>query len=121
MDRDKIFGFVGEKKATELLQAKGYTVYCVNYRTAVGEIDIVAKDGDTLVFVEVKSRHSREYGLPSEAVAFYKRRKIVRIAQVYLAQHGLWQSPCRFDVVEILKRAGRPVAVRHIIHAFTAE
>lgn len=95
-------GGKGEILAAGFLKKKGYQVVRMNYRTPIGEIDIIATEGDTLVFVEVKSRESIEYGEPFESVNRKKRRKIVNVALLYLK--GLKRKelpPCRFDVVSI--------------------
>ncbi|MGN0948111.1 YraN family protein [uncultured Megasphaera sp.] len=119
----KALGAYGEKAAlTYLRHEKGYAIRACNYRSCVGEIDIIAEDGETIVFVEVKTRCSDEYGLPCEAVEKHKRRKICRVAESYLARHDLWERPCRFDVVEVWPdRSCGELRVRHIVHAFLAE
>ncbi len=100
---------------------KGYHVRCCNYRNRLGEIDLIAEDGHTLVFIEVKTRTTAAYGLPCEAVERNKRRKITRVASAYLAQFDLWERPCRFDVIEVWPDdQGEPV-IRHLVHAFQAE
>lgn len=89
-----------EQQAAEYLQRQGFQILEQNFRSRFGEIDIVAKEGETLCFVEVKYRSGRDCGSPQEAVDRRKRRKISRMARFYLAKHGYdeW-SPCRFDVV----------------------
>jgi len=86
-----------EDSAAALLRGKGYRIVERNFRCKLGEIDIVATDGDTLVFVEVRSRRSARYGTALETVSPAKQRTIARVAQVYLARHG--ETLCRFDVV----------------------
>ena len=77
-------GEEGEKLAIDYLKEKGYKIIRHNYKTPIGEIDIIASEGDTLVFIEVKTRESIRYGLPFEAVNNSKRRKITNVALLYL-------------------------------------
>jgi len=72
-----------------------------NYRNRLGEIDIVAKERDVIVFVEVKTRTGKRFGLAKEAVNYKKQKKLIRLAQAYLKQHGLFGKKARFDVVAI--------------------
>ena len=97
----KLLGRVGENKACAYLKRQGIKVLERNYKNAVGEIDIVAKDGEYLVFTEVKTRTSEDFGTPSEAVDLKKRQKYGRIAQMYLKLKGLDDVPVRFDVIEV--------------------
>jgi putative endonuclease len=92
----------GEDVAAAALEARGYVVVARRYRTRAGEIDIVARDGDTLVFVEVKARHGREFGDPAEAVTWRKQHRIVGMAADYLTRTGQHECPVRFDVVSVL-------------------
>ena len=109
----KLLGRVGETKAVEFLKKQGYTVLERNYKTRIGEIDaIVEKDG-VIIFVEVKTRSSDEYGMPSEAVGYEKQRKYVKIAEEYLIKSKLTDKSCRFDVIEIINDE-----INHIIDAF---
>jgi putative endonuclease len=101
-------GMTGEDLACEALEARGYSIVARRYRVAAGEIDIVAQDGPTLVFVEVKARASHEFGSAAEAVTPVKQRKLVRLATEYLAAHNMHDCPCRFDVVAIHLDAGTP-------------
>ena len=83
----KALGYYGEQAALAYVRhEKGYHVRCCNYRNRLGEIDLIAEDGHTLVFIEVKTRTTAAYGLPCEAVERNKRRKITRVASAYLAQ-----------------------------------
>lgn len=94
-------GETGEKLACDELLAKGYAIVDRRYRTRHGEIDIVAQDGETIVFVEVKMKSSPECGLAVEAVTRWKQRRVVRMAVDYIARHDLHARPIRFDVVAI--------------------
>ncbi len=95
------FGQFGEALAGKALKAQGYRVLHTNYRTPVGEIDIIAKDGDTLVFVEVKTRKSSVYGSAKAAVTPAKQRKIAKNALFYLKSTRQMNVRARFDVVAI--------------------
>lgn len=88
-----------EKMAGVYLENKGYRILEYNYRCKCGEIDIVAKDGDCLVFCEVKYRASDRKGHPSEAVDYAKQRVISKSALYYITVHHMEDVPCRFDVI----------------------
>ena len=92
----------GEVAAKRYLEGKGYRILAENYACKTGEIDIVAKDGETIVFVEVKARENAAFGEPIEAVTPQKVRKIALTAQQYLVRHGLLEADVRFDVAEVL-------------------
>ena len=96
-------GSEGEEAAARHLASLGYTVLARRFRTRRGEIDLVAQDGDTLVFVEVKSRSAAGFGRPAEAVDARKRSRLRRAAEVYLLRHGGGDRPCRFDVLEVFR------------------
>lgn len=114
-------GEVGETLACRHLESRGLVVVARNFRCRSGEVDVVARDGDTTVFVEVKERAGATHGAPCEAVTFGKRRRIVRAARVYAASRGLSESPLRFDVVSIdWSDEGRP-RIRHDASAFDAD
>jgi putative endonuclease len=91
----------GEELAAAHLAEAGYRIIERNHRSVFGEIDIVAEEGETLVFVEVKCRRSDAYGPPELAVGHEKQKKISRIALQYLSEHRLCQRPARFDVVAV--------------------
>lgn len=93
-------GKKGEELAVKFLKRNGYKIIKQNYKTLIGEIDIIAKDRDTLVFIEVKTRESLEFGLPFEAVNRAKKKKIANVAHLYLKKIKEL-PPCRFDVVSI--------------------
>ena len=114
-------GLLGEKLAVEELERKGYAIVARRYRTPCGEIDIVAEDAGTLVFVEVKARANGEFGTAAEAVTRWKQRRLVRMAQDYVTREGVVDRPCRFDVVAIVWPDDRqPPAVEHFRDAFEA-
>ncbi|MBI3989976.1 MAG: YraN family protein [candidate division NC10 bacterium] len=91
----------GELAAKAYLQALGYRILLENYTTPAGEVDLIAKDGEVLVFVEVKARSSSGYGPPEAAVTPWKQRQIARAAERYLLEAGLKETACRFDVVAV--------------------
>lgn len=119
-DRQRL-GARGEERAEAHLTDRGYTTLARNYRCPYGEVDRVMQDGDTLAFVEVKTRHNPQDGSPAEAVTAFKRRQITRTALHYLQTNGLDDSPCRFDVVEVVLADGAPPLVRHLPGVFDAE
>ncbi len=97
----KLLGRVGEKKAVDFLKSKGYKILEINYKTHLGEIDIIAQDKEYTVFIEVKTRSSYDYGSGAEAVNARKQEKYFKVATEYLLRKGKMEEPCRFDVVEI--------------------
>ena len=94
-------GLEGETRACRALEASGYRVLQRRYRTRVGELDIVARHDQTIVFVEVKTRCGSEFGDPAASVTAQKQRRLVVMATDYLVRHGLTRVPVRFDVVAI--------------------
>lgn len=90
-----------EREAAAYLERQGYRILEYNYRCKMGEIDLIAKDGISLVFCEVKYRKGTECGHPEEAVDVRKQRILSKCAMYYLMEHGLMDSACRFDVVSI--------------------
>ncbi len=115
---NKTLGAYGEELATDYLIAKGYAIVERNYRCKGGEVDIVAKEGRTLVFVEVKTRRSLSFGVPQLAVTPFKQRQIMKAALTWLAKHRLHDAAARFDVVAITLRNNSDPAVEHICNAF---
>ena len=97
---NKITGQCGEDVAAGLLKKKGCKIIERNYRNKIGEIDIIAKDKENLIFVEVKTRNSDKFGTPAEAVTYYKKQKIVNTAKVYLSKNPT-DLNIRFDIIEI--------------------
>ncbi|HED04101.1 MAG TPA: YraN family protein [Candidatus Fraserbacteria bacterium] len=93
-------GRQAEDRAADYLRLRGYQIVCRNYRWRGGEIDLIAREGDCLVFVEVKARRGRGYGLPEEAVTPHKQHKLVRTARRYLTEHPTALA-LRFDVVAL--------------------
>ena len=97
----------GEDLACEALRRTGYEILARQFRTRRGEIGIIAGDGDTVVFVEVKTRRSNRFGTGADAVTWWKQRRIARVAEEFLARHRLTGRPCRFDVA-IVDLSGTP-------------
>lgn len=108
-------GHAAEQAAVALLRSKGYTIVATNYRCKLGELDIVARDGEELVFVEVRSRASASHGDALDAVGPAKQRQVARVAQAYLSREKPKFSSCRFDVV-----AQTGEELDHIVDAFRA-
>jgi putative endonuclease len=101
-------GEIGEELAVQALERQGYAILARRYRRRGGEIDIVAVDGATVVFVEVKARDGSAFGGGSEAVTALKRHRLTATARDFLARHRLEARPCRFDVVAIDVSSGAP-------------
>lgn len=113
-----VFGAEGERLARSYLEKKGYHFIAKNFKRAHGEIDLIMDDGDTLVFVEVKSRHNRRYGEPIEAVGYTKQRHIRYCANAYIRERRIENRRIRFDVVEILISLYGEAKFRHTRNAF---
>jgi len=111
------FGREGEELACRELERRGYRVLARRYRTRAGELDIVAADGECLVFIEVKARRDGSFGDPEEAVTLQKQHKMTWMATDYLSRTGLTNVPCRFDVVGI-NNATAPPTVTIVVDAF---
>jgi len=109
----------GEALAAELLRAKGLTIVERNFRCRAGEIDLVALDGPTLVFVEVRSRRGDRAGTPFESVDQRKQAQVTRVARHFVAARGLLDHDVRFDVVGI-RFDQEPPAIEHLSAAFDA-
>lgn len=107
----------GENVAAKFLKARNFRIIARNYRNKFGEIDIIAQDEETCVFVEVKTRNNNSFGRPEEAVSPAKQRQICRVAQGYLVSAGLHDIPVRFDVVAITISENKPL-INHIASAF---
>ena len=110
---NKVVGSKGEMEAKKFLQKNKYKILEMNYTCKLGEIDIVAKDKDVIVFVEVKARSSLQYGTPAEAVTPYKQNKIRAVAKYYLMVQDAFDSDVRFDVIEV-----NDDVINHIQNAF---
>lgn len=111
-------GAEGEELAAAFLKRAGYRIVERNFRCKGGEADIVARDGKTLVFVEVKTRRSMTYGPPQLAVTSFKQRQISKAALTWLAKNRLQDAPARFDVVAVMLHADGTHRIEHIVNAF---
>jgi putative endonuclease len=101
-DTTRARGIRGESLAVKYLKKKGYKIIERNYRCQWGEIDLIARDGKTLIFVEIKSRSSSDFGLPQDAVDRFKQEKLIQAAKAYMAEHHVQETiPARFDVVAV--------------------
>jgi putative endonuclease len=108
----------GESLAEAALAAAGLEILDRNFRLRSGELDLVARDGDTIVFVEVKARRARGYGDPAEAVTPRKIRRLARTALAWLQRHDCLDRTCRFDVVELVGDPETSLETRHRVDAF---
>jgi putative endonuclease len=115
-----LLGQRAERIAASHLAKMGYRVWKTNFRSRYGEIDIIAWDDDYLVFVEVKSHFSEDFGVPREAVTANKQQRLSLTAQTFLSQNDLHEANCRFDVVEVVFAKGAKPAVEVIKGAFDA-
>jgi putative endonuclease len=113
----QIFGQQSEALTVRYLKKKGYKIIAQNYRSKLGEIDIIARDKETLVFIEVKARRSAKFGSPKAAVTFKKQRKISMVALAYLKANHQLQAPARFDVVSVDFTTAQP-AIEIVKNAF---
>ncbi len=113
----RLLGIKGEDLAVKFLKKKGYRILSRNFKTPLGEIDIVAQDGETLVFVEVKTRTDNSFGLPFEAVDYRKKEKLRKVALYYLKNCYKKDAPSRFDVLSITSGGDRN-DLEHIRDAF---
>jgi len=111
-------GSKGEQIACEFLTKLGYKIIERNYHYGHGEIDIVAKDGEIIVFVEVKYRKSLEYGQPETAITKGKQKQIRKIAEAYIYERDIKDTSCRIDVVAILQLPKQKPEINHYINAF---
>ncbi len=115
-------GRLGEEAAARYLARRGLVVLERNLRSRLGEIDLVARDGATLVFVEVKARQASAPEPPQAAVGARKRARLARLAAGYVAARRAGERPCRFDVVAVTLGAdGQVAALRHFPAAFAAD
>lgn len=95
-------GNAGEREAARYLRRQGFQIIARRYRTPLGEIDLIARDGECIVFIEVKTRRSSEAGQPFESVDRRKQQQLTRLALAYLKQRGWLEQPARFDVISIV-------------------
>ncbi len=116
--RNRRLGEQGEALAAAYLEREGYVIEQRGYRCPAGEIDLVARRGALYVFVEVKTRRSRRFGLPEESITPRKQAHLIAAAQTYLQAHGVDSAPWRIDAVAVeLDPAGRVSEIRQIENA----
>lgn len=113
-------GKEGEQVAAQFLKSKKLSIREINFRCSAGEIDIIAEDEEVIVFVEVKTRSGESYGLPEEAVNYYKQKKLIQLAKYYLQKEQLHNKRCRFDVISIIMRNNKVEKIGHFVDAFSA-
>jgi putative endonuclease len=117
----KPLGYLGERAAETFLKRKGYKIVARGLRLRGGELDLVAIDRRTVVFVEVKTRRSEQFGSPAEAISPPKQRYLTRAALFYLKRHGLLEHESRFDVVAVLwPQQTKQPTIEHFQNAFEA-
>lgn len=119
MAEHNLLGNKGEMLASRYLLDKGFAVLHYNWRSGHKEIDLIARERDTLVFVEVKSRRDESFGNASDAVTTQKIHNLISAAEVYINKYKI-DSPYRFDVVTVVG-TGEPYRIEHIMDAFHAE
>jgi putative endonuclease len=110
-------GKYGEELAQEYLMEQGLRILETNYRFHHAEVDIVAEEGDLLVFCEVKTRHDDSFGAPEQAITPYKAQQIRKVASAYLAKKQIRDRQCRFDVIGVMV-TGAAVRLNHMRNAF---
>ncbi len=113
-------GEAGEDAAAAYLEARGYVIVERNWHIREGELDLIARDGETLCIVEVRAKTRPGLGHPVETVTGPKQRRIVRMAEAYLQQKGLDDVAVRFDVIGLVPVANGPFRITHIKNAFEA-
>lgn len=116
---NKNIGDYGEDIGITLLKEKGYYILDRNFRNKYGEIDVICKFKDMIIFVEIKSRYNSSFGKPSEAVTYSKQKKIINICKYYIYKNKLFNYNCRFDVIEIYFNTKNDLSnIIHIEDAF---
>jgi putative endonuclease len=118
LDPRRLFGQEGEAEAERYLRGKGYRIVARNLRSSLGELDLVAEDGEVLVFVEVKARRTAQFGGAIHAVHRQKQHKLIKLASQFLAQRHWMDRSCRFDVVLLEATERATLEVEHIQNAF---
>lgn len=113
-------GKEGERLAVQFLRQKSLSIRQTNFRCWAGEIDIIAEDAGSIIFVEVKTRSGQDYGFPEEAVTYHKQRKLIQLAGYYLQKEQLENKCCRFDVITIMMKDNKVARIDHIEDAFRA-
>lgn len=112
------FGANGEAAAAAFLANKGYEILARNWRKGRLEIDLICEHTGQIIFVEVKTRHGKGYGGAIGSIDRHKKERLIRAAEIWLLQNGLWQKPCRFDVI-CLYASGQYYRMEHYPDAFS--
>lgn len=116
---NRAIGSYGEEIAENYLIKKGYILLDKNYRNRYGEIDLICKFKDIIVFIEVKSRYNTLYGLPKESVTYFKQKRILNLCNYYIITKRLFNYNCRFDVIEIyFNNRNNDFEVNHLEDSF---
>ncbi len=112
-------GRIGEHRAVDFLKTNKYHIMETNYKCPYGEIDIIAKAGDVVAFIEVKARKSLKFGNPRDNVGFKKQQHLKKAAGYFTADKNVFDTNLRFDVIEVLQLAGNTFTeINHIQNAF---
>ena len=115
-------GILGEKLARDFLQKRGYHIVETNYRCSEGEIDIIARHKDCLVFVEVRTKRSLQFGSPEESITPTKKGRLMAVAAQYQQTHDNLPPQCRIDVMAVeLNQNGKPSRIEHIENAVSED
>lgn len=118
---NRLLGDRGEREAARFLRRRGYQIIARKHRSRLGEIDLVVREGERIIFVEVKTRSSDQAGQPFEAITSTKQRRLTQSALAFLKRYGLLEHPARFDVVSITWSSdARPPEIQHFLNAFEA-
>lgn len=118
--RNRLFGDAGERLAARFLKRQGYRIVARQWRCRSGEIDLIARIGSTIVFVEVKTRRPDPGSRPEEAVGFLKQRQLTRAGYEWMKRFGCDGYSYRFDVIAIVMADGEEPEIKHIVGAFDA-
>ena len=120
IDPQDTLGARGENAAAKYIRGLGFRIITRNFRVEMGEIDIIARDGNTLVFIEVKTRVDDSIATPEDQVNTAKQHQITKVAKLYMSRYGSPRPPARFDVVSVLWPTGREPQIKHLVDAFEA-
>ncbi|MBE0477838.1 YraN family protein [Candidatus Aerophobetes bacterium] len=121
MDTRKDVGKKGEQVALSFLRKKGYKILDRNFRCRFGELDIVAEEDNQIIFIEVRSCRSLNFGSPLQSLDYFKKKRLTRLALFYLTSHNLKNASCRFDVVAVVFEEGSKIGSINLIkNAFVA-
>jgi putative endonuclease len=118
LDKKPDLGLLGEEAASRFLKSKKFKILVSRYRCKYGEIDLVARDKDTLVFIEVKTRTSTDHGDPYEAVTIEKQKHMTKVALDYLRKIKNPEVPIRFDIVEVIMQLDKNPECSHFCDTF---